>query len=88
MGLVMVRLLPLPAFIVNYITAVIPAIDFWSYFWTAALTIIPSYIATALVLMGISVNSRIWLVIGSFGMVILWIFSCFLSRYPILKEIS
>ncbi|MCQ2027258.1 TVP38/TMEM64 family protein, partial [Clostridium butyricum] len=44
-GLMMARLLPLPAFIVNYIAAIIPIIDFWSYFWTAALTIIPSYIA-------------------------------------------
>jgi uncharacterized membrane protein YdjX (TVP38/TMEM64 family) len=86
MGLVMARLLPLPAFIVNYITAVIPAIDFWSYFWTAALTIIPSYIATALVFMGISRNLRIWLVIGSLGMVLIWCSSYLLNRYPLVKE--
>ncbi|WP_407309596.1 TVP38/TMEM64 family protein [Desulfosporosinus sp. SB140] len=85
-GLVVARLLPLPAFIVNYITAMIPAIDFWSYLWTAALTIIPSYIATALVFMGISANYRIWLLVGSFAMVILWIFSYLMSRYPMAKE--
>lgn len=85
-GLVIARLLPLPAFIVNYITAVIPAIEFWSYFWTAAVTIIPSYLATALIFMGISANLRIWLVIGSLGMVLIWVFSYLLNRYPLVKE--
>lgn len=85
-GLIMTRFLPLPAFIVNYLTAIIPVIDFWSYFWTAALTIIPSYIATALVFMGISAKVGIWLFVGSLSMVILWIFSYVLSRYPISKR--
>jgi len=84
-GLLIARLLPLPAFIVNYITAVIPAIEFWSYFWTAALTIIPSYLVTALIFMGISANLRIWLVIGSLGMV-LAISSYLLNRYPMAKK--
>lgn len=85
-GLVIARLLPLPAFIVNYITAMIPAIEFWSYLWTAALTIIPSYLVTALIFMGISANLRIWLVIGSLGMCLIWVSSYLLNRYPLVKE--
>ena len=86
MGLVVARLLPLPAFIVNYITALIPAIGFWSYLWTAALTIIPSYWVTALIFMGISENLRAWLVVGSLGMVLIWASSYLLNRYPTVKE--
>lgn len=85
-GLVIARLLPLPAFIVNYITAFIPAIEFWSYLWTAALTIIPSYLVTALIFMGISENLRTWLVVGSLCMVLIWVSSYLLNRYPMAKE--
>jgi len=85
-GVVIARFLPLPAFVVNYITAVIPSIRFWSYLWTAALTIIPSYVVTALIFMGVSTNLRIWLVVGSLGMVLIWISSYLLSRSQLVKE--
>lgn len=86
LGLIIARLLPLPAFIVNYVTAVIPAIRFWSYLWTAALTIIPSYLVTALIYMGFSPKLRIWLVVGSLGMVLIWVSSYLLNRLQIIKE--
>jgi len=85
-GLLIARLLPLPAFIVNYITAIIPAIGFWSYLWTAGLTIIPSYFVTALIFMGFTEKLRIWLVVGSIGMVMTWASSYLLNRYQMVKE--
>lgn len=84
-GLLIARFLPLPAFIVNYITAVIPAIRFWSYLWTAALTIIPSYLVTALIFVGASASLRIWLVVGCLGMVLIWFSSYLLNRMQIVK---
>lgn len=84
-GLLIARLLPLPAFIVNYITAVIPAIRFWGYLWTAALTIIPSYLVTAMIFMGVTAKLRIWLVVGGLGMVLIWFSSYLLNRYQTLK---
>lgn len=74
------------AFIVNYITSVIPAIRFWSYLWTAALTIIPTYLVTALIFMGITAKLRIWLVVGSLGMVLIWVSSNVLNHYQMVKE--
>lgn len=80
MGLLIARLLPLPAFIVNYLTAVIPAIRFWEYLWTAAVTIIPSYLMTAMVFMGVATKFRIYLWVGVLGMILIWLSSYLLNR--------
>lgn len=80
LGLVIARILPLPAFAINYITGAMPSVGFWPYTWTAAVTIIPYYIGTALVYTGASKSTWMWLVVGGGTLVILWVISYVLGR--------
>jgi uncharacterized membrane protein YdjX (TVP38/TMEM64 family) len=79
-GLFIARLLPIPAFVVNYIAAVIPSVKLWPYFWTAALSIIPYYVGTALVFLGVSKEIWIWLFCGSVALIAFWGTGYMLSR--------
>lgn len=72
MGLFIARLLPIPAFAVNYITGVMPSVRLWPYIWTASLSIIPYYIGTALVYTGAARSTWIWLMAGGLIMFALW----------------
>lgn len=69
LGLFLARLLPIPAFAANYITGVLPCVRFWPYVWTAAVTIIPYYLATALIFLGVSRQVWPWLIVGTLGIV-------------------
>ena len=71
-GLFIARLLPIPAFAANYIAGVLPSVRFWPYFWTAALSIIPYYVATALVFLGVSRQVWPWLIVGAIGILAFW----------------
>lgn len=55
-GLLLARLLPVPAFIVNYVAGMIPAISLWTYVWTAVVAIMPYYLGVALVFQGVFGN--------------------------------
>lgn len=79
LGLFIARLLPIPAFAVNYIAGVLPSVKLWPYVWTAALSIIPYYLGTVLVYLGITKATWIWLVIGAAVVFILWGTSYLLS---------
>lgn len=72
LGLFIARLLPIPAFAINCIAGVIPSIKFWPYFWTAAVSILPYYVVTALVFLGIYSGSWRWLMLGGFAVVVFW----------------
>ncbi|RNC28559.1 MAG: TVP38/TMEM64 family inner membrane protein YdjZ [Candidatus Dichloromethanomonas elyunquensis] len=82
-GLFISRLLPIPAFAVNYAAGVIPSIKIWPYLWTAAVSIIPYYIGTALVFSGIANQTKYWLFLGSIAIVVFWLASYLLSRKKI-----
>jgi len=71
-GLLIARLLPVPALAINSIAGVIPSIDFWPYFWTAAVSIVPYYVATALVFLGIYQGTWQWLVLGAVAVTFFW----------------
>lgn len=71
-GLFVARLLPIPAFAVNYIAGAMPSMKLWTYLWTAALSIIPYYIGTALVFVGVARETWIWLVVGMGALVVFW----------------
>lgn len=62
-GLFFARLLPIPAFVVNYTAGVVPSIQLWGYLWTGALSILPYYLGAALMYFGIMTN-WLWIVIG------------------------
>lgn len=79
-GLLIARLLPIPAFAVNYIAGAMPSVKLWPYVWTAALSIIPYYIGTALVYVGIVQSTWIWLALGGFAILAFWGMSYSLSR--------
>jgi uncharacterized membrane protein YdjX (TVP38/TMEM64 family) len=71
-GLFIARLMPIPAFAANYIAGVLPSVRFWPYFWTAAISIIPYYVATALVYLGVSRQVWPWLIVGALGVLGFW----------------
>lgn len=79
-GLLIARLLPIPAFAVNYIAGAMPSVKLWPYVWTAALSIIPYYIGTALVYVGIVQSTWIWLALGGLAILAFWGMSYMLSR--------
>lgn len=72
LGLFMARLLPIPAFAVNYIASAIPSMKLWTYLWTAALAMIPYYVGTALVFLGVARETWIWLVLGLAALIVFW----------------
>ena len=72
LGLLIARLLPIPAFLVNYIAGVIPSVRFWPYVWTGALSIIPYYVGTALVFLGVSRAIWVWLIVGGIMIIAFW----------------
>lgn len=72
LGLFIARLLPIPAFAVNYIAAVMPSMKLWPYLWTAALSMIPYYVGTALVFLGVAKETWIWLILGVAALAVFW----------------
>jgi len=72
MGLFVARLLPIPAFAVNYIAGAMPSMNLWTYLWTAALAMIPYYVGTALVFIGVARETWIWLVLGIVALILFW----------------
>ncbi len=82
-GLFIARLLPIPAFAVNYVAGVIPSVGFWPYLWTAAISIVPYYLGTALVFLGVSREIWRWLIIGGIAIVAFWSTGYMLNRHKI-----
>lgn len=80
LGLFIARLLPIPAFAVNYIAGVLPSVKLWPYVWTAALSIIPYYLGTALIYQGVAKSTWIWLIVGAAALLALWGVSYLLSK--------
>lgn len=72
LGLFVARLLPIPAFAVNYIAGAMPSMKLWTYLWTAALSMIPYYIGTALVFLGVARETWIWLILGIVALILFW----------------
>ena len=72
LGLFLARLLPIPAFAVNYIAGAMPSMKLWTYLWTAALSMIPYYVGTALVFLGVARETWIWLVLGIVALMLFW----------------
>ncbi|EGW38449.1 VTT domain-containing protein [Desulfosporosinus sp. OT] len=72
LGLLVARLLPIPAFAVNYIAGAMPSMKLWTYLWTAALSMIPYYVGTALVFLGVARETWIWLALGIVALILFW----------------
>lgn len=70
LGLLIARLLPIPAFVVNYIAGVMPSMKLWSYLWTAAISMAPYYISTGMVFIGVTRKSWLWLIWGGIVLIL------------------
>ena len=64
LGLIIVRMLPIPAFIVNCVMGAMPSISFLRYFLTAIIAIIPYYVSSSLLYFGITTYNYKVLFIG------------------------
>jgi uncharacterized membrane protein YdjX (TVP38/TMEM64 family) len=79
-GLLMMRLLPIPGFVSSYILGMIPSVGLWPYVWTEAVSVIPYYVGTALIFLGVSAHLTIWLAIGGFALVLFWALGYFYRK--------
>jgi len=80
LGLLVARLLPIPAFAVNYIAGAMPSMRIWTYLWTAALSMIPYYVGTALVFLGVAQATWLWLVLGFGALIMFWGIGYYLNK--------
>lgn len=72
-GILIVRILPIPAFIVNAVLGTMPSISFTRYFLTAAVAIMPYYITSSSLYLGITGANYKTLFIGIALMIIMWL---------------
>jgi uncharacterized membrane protein YdjX (TVP38/TMEM64 family) len=81
LGLLIARLLPIPAFAINYVAGVIPSIGFWPYLWTAAVSMIPYYTGAAFIFLGLSTRLTIWLIVGGITILLFWLAGYVANRH-------
>lgn len=79
-GLLLARLLPVPASVINYIAGVLKSVHWWGYLWTAAVGMIPYYCAAALIYFGVSKRLVALLVFGAVVVAIVWLFGRLLAE--------
>ena len=79
-GLLMVRLIPLPFIVVNYSAGVMESVSTWEYVWTTGIGLLPYDLGAALVYLGFSTNYIWWLAIGGLAVVGIWVGGYLFSR--------
>lgn len=72
-GLLIVRLLPIPGFLVSYVVGTIPSVGLWRFVWTAAVTVIPYYAGASLIYLGVATHLVIWICVGLVGLCLFWL---------------
>ncbi len=80
LGLLLVRLLPVPAFIQSYVVGAMPEVSFWNYLWTGAVSIIPYYLGVCLLYVGILSRTTDWIASGVFIVFLLWFIGFLLNK--------
>ncbi|QQE77690.1 TVP38/TMEM64 family protein [Alicyclobacillus sp. SO9] len=63
-GLLISRLLPIPAFFSSLIIAIMPSVRFRDYLWTSAVSVIPYYLGIMLIYKGLTGSVAVWLPLG------------------------
>jgi uncharacterized membrane protein YdjX (TVP38/TMEM64 family) len=79
-GLLFMRLLPLPGFIVSYIVGTIPSVRLWSYVWTGAVAVLPYYAGASMLYLGLSHRFVSFISIGVGTLSLFWISGYFVKR--------
>jgi uncharacterized membrane protein YdjX (TVP38/TMEM64 family) len=80
LGLILVRIVPLPFIVTNYTAGVVRSISLWNFIWTSVVGGIPYYVGAALLFLGISKKYIIWLVIGGIAILAIWIIGYLYNR--------
>lgn len=78
-GLLFARMLPVPAFVVNYAAGMIPAIGLWVYLWTAVISIIPYYLSVALIFEGV-IGNWLYLIVGLIPLFLVGLIGLFIRK--------
>ncbi|RIV17751.1 DedA family protein [Alicyclobacillaceae bacterium I2511] len=81
MGLLIARMLPIPAFAVNYIAGMLPSIRLWPYVWTAGVSLIPYYSGAVLIFLGLTTRFTVYLLLGAISVAAIWAFGYLLNRH-------
>lgn len=71
-GLLIVRILPIPAFIVNCVLGTMPSVSFLKYWFTAIVAILPYYITSSCLYLGVTTAHYSIILIGAFVGLIMW----------------
>ncbi|MHB1629718.1 MAG: TVP38/TMEM64 family protein [Bacilli bacterium] len=79
-GLLVARLLPVPAMLVNYTVGMLPSVSFIVYLWTAMVAIMPYYASTALLYEGVMAGAQSWLFTGLAAIAVLTAVGFLLNR--------
>jgi len=79
-GLLVVRLLPIPGFLASYILATMPSIRLWPFVWTAAVSIIPYYVGVSLIFLGVTTHAFVWILGGLFALALIWGITYYIRR--------
>ena len=80
LGLLMVRLIPLPFIVVNYSAGVMESVSTWEYIWTTGVGLLPYDLGAALVYLGLSTRYIWWLAIGGLAVVAVWVTGFLFNR--------
>lgn len=80
-GLLLVRLIPLPFIVVNYAAGVLKSVKPFDYIWTTAVGLLPYDLGAALVFLGVSTRFRYYLVFGGLVVAAIWIGGFLYNRY-------
>lgn len=79
-GLLLVRLVPLPFIVVNYASGVLHSVRVRDYVWTTGVGLLPYDLGAALVFLGFSHNYTIWLAVGGIALAAIWVAGYFFNR--------
>ena len=79
-GLLMVRLLPLPAVVINYASGMVKTVRLFPFLWAAGVSILPYYLATVTVYEGVSRGLWMFALLGIVPVALLAFFGARLRR--------
>ncbi|GMA51213.1 TVP38/TMEM64 family protein [Alicyclobacillus contaminans] len=81
LGLLLVRLVPLPFIVVNYAAGVLKSVRVLDYIWTTGIGLLPYDLGAALVFLGVSTRFHHYLVLGGIVVSAVWVGGYLYNRY-------
>ncbi|GMA51789.1 hypothetical protein GCM10025857_31460 [Alicyclobacillus contaminans] len=72
LAILVIRLLPIPGYLSSYIVGTMPSVGLWTYIWTEAISVVPYYLGSVLIFLGVVKNLTRWLFFGGCLMAVVW----------------